>query len=258
MRIPRSALIACVACAFVGCSPQQTMPTPLVPALLANFSTDAELIRWAASPWEVEYSFCYSMSSGGSAEIAGMKFKRADFSLVDANHQVYRTWSHTNLIGDTVGSGFGSCFNGRHFDILRPISPYFIVDIEYGADGAAPLKLNRRGPVTSKVPPPPFITGATLTEDIVDFQNIIRQPGPVTFTVTNVQGGTPPLLYQFKLNGFLMRDWDPNPTYVWPGLAQPNGGPLVNGGYTMAVNIRRSTWPEIEWGTTATFIILLQ
>jgi hypothetical protein len=153
--------------------------------------------------------------------------------------------------------GRGGCFfTYRDQNITRPVATTYRLSFQYAADTTSrPFSQSVSGGIPSTVPPRPFITAVTLTDDIKDAQKILRQPTPVTFTVSNVEGGTPPFLYQWRLNGFLLREWDPNPVLVWDG-ATLGGRRVGSGGYTLAVAVRRSTWPEQESGATVNFLLL--
>jgi hypothetical protein len=85
-------------------------------------------------------------------------------------------------------------------------------------------------------------------------QKILRQPRPVTSTVSKVEAGTPPFLYKWRLNGFLLRDWDPNPVLIWDGTTL-GGRPVGSGGYTIGVGVRRTTWLNSESGAAVNFVL---
>jgi hypothetical protein len=215
---------------------------------------DASLTRFTHQPWEIEYAFCLSLFTQ-SAVAAEMKFRRAEYTLLTASGQTYRSVTDTGLIGQQLSSGRVQCLDLVDFNVNQPIAPQFRIIYEFGTPGATEsITRTFTGAVRSRVPPLPFITSATLTEDIGDVQNILRQPGPITFTA-HVEGGTAPFLYQFRINGFLLRDWSPDPVFVWPGQSL-NNQPLVSGGYTATVNVRRSTWNESEIGASVSFLFL--
>ena len=48
------------------------------------------------------------------------------------------------------------------------------------------------------------------------------------------------------MNGFILEDWDPNPTLVWDGATLGAGRPIGNGFYTVVVQGRSdgNTDPE--------------
>jgi hypothetical protein len=255
-------LLACVwssACGSSATAPAE-MPQPQTQPgtglVVANVSVQASLERWASAPWDVGYVYCYNVSAA-SPEVANMTFRRVDYTTVGPAGQVYDTSPDPSLVGPTVGSGRGGCFFTYHDqNITRPVATTYRLTFQYGADsGGRPFAQSVSGTISSTVPPQPFITAVTLTDDIKDVQKILRQPTPVTFTVSNVEGGTPPFLYQWRLNGFVLRDWDPNPVLVWDG-ATLGGRPVGSGGYTMAVAVRRSTWHEQESGATANLTLL--
>lgn len=65
-------------------------------------------------------------------------------------------------------------------------------------------------------------------------------------TTCSVGGGAPPYQFRWTMNGFILRDWDPNPTLVWDGATLDAGRPIGNGFYTVVVQGRSdgNTDPE--------------
>jgi hypothetical protein len=245
-----------------ACSSSATAPSPIPPAqpvarlLVENVSVRASLERWATSPWDIGYTYCYQVSPA-SPDVANMIFTRVDYTTLGPSAEVYDTSSDSSLTGQKVGISRGGCFfTYRDLNITRPIATAYRVTFQYAADGGAgPIAQSVTGTISSTVPPQPFIGRVTLTDDIKDLQKILRVPTPVTFTVSSVEGGAPPFLYQWRLNGFLLRDWDPNSVFTWDG-ATLNGRPVGSGSYTMSVAVRRSTWHETESAASVSFLLL--
>jgi hypothetical protein len=208
-------------------------------------------------PWDISYTYCYDLSPV-SLDVANMTIRRLDYTAIGAAGEVYHSAPDLRYVGQAVGLRRAECLDPyRDQNITRAVASTYRLTFEYGADdGSRPFVQSVTGNISSAVPPLPFITAATLTDDIKETQRILRQLRPVTFTITNVEGGTPPFLYKWWLDGFVLRDWDPNATFVWDG-ATVAGRPLASGSYTMAVGVRRSTWSEQETGASVDFLILL-
>ena len=242
-------------CGSSATGPSEPQTRPGTALLVQNVSVRASLEKWAGAPWDIGYGFCYTMGPT-VPEAQNMTFRRVEYAVVGPSGQVYGTLPEPSLVGQIIGGGRGGCFSTyRDLDITRPVATTYRLSFEYGDAGGQVFAQTVSGNISSTVPPQPFVGDVTLIEDIADPQNILRRPAPVTFTVTNVEGGTPPFLYRWRLNGFMLRDWDPNPVLVWDG-ATLAGRPVGSGGYTMAVSVRRSTWPEQESGAAVNFLLL--
>ncbi len=251
-------LLACVWSSACGSSPTAPSATPQTPSgtglRVTQISVSASLDRWSGSRSEIGYTFCYSMAST-TPDVAEMTFTNVDYTTVGPQGDVYNTSSDSTLIGKTVGLGRSGCFfTYGDQNITRPVATTYRLLFQYAASNSGQPTTQTQtvsGNISSTVPPQPFITSVTLTDDIKEPQKILRQPTPVTFTVSKVEGGTPPFLFQWRLNGVLLRDWDPNPVLVWDGGRSPGSG-----GYTLVVRVRRSTWQESGGGAAVNFLIL--
>lgn len=223
---------------------------------ITSASVRAMLERWANSAWDIGYTYCYNISST-SPEVENMTFRRVDYSTIGPGGDVYNTSSDSSLVGQRVGLGYGGCFyTYQDPNITRPVATTYRLTFDYAPAGSSkPFSQSMSGTISSTVPPQPFVRSVTLTDDITEGQKIIRQPRPITFTVSNVEGGAPPFLYQWRLNGFVLRDWDPNPVLTWDG-ATLNGRPAGSGSYAMVVAVRRASWPDQEGGAVVNFLYL--
>jgi hypothetical protein len=239
-----------VSCSSSSATAPTTQPTSTSAILLSDASVRASLERWAGGPWDIGYAFCFALSPTPN-NTAGlmMTLRRVEYTVIGPGGSIYSSPTDPSLGGQTMGLGrFGCFFTYADQNITRPVATSYRIVVEYSVDNVSPPKIQTvvaTGSIESEVPPQPFITSVTLIDDIQDLQKTLRRPAPVTFTVTSVVGGTPPYQFRWSLNGFLLRDWDPNPVLLWDG-ATLGGHPAVSGGYTLAVNVRRSGWTPSE------------
>ncbi len=240
----------------VGCH-STTTPSPTAtaePALTFKVTTTATLSR-LGQQWQIDYLSCFTVQAP-SGDVAAMIVNRVDYMLLDGAAQVYRSFSDVNSpnVGRPIGQTSGGCAKTVDLDTARPVAPAFRAVIQFG-DGSRSYSRSLDGTVVNNVPPAPFIDSLTLTNDIPGAQHILFSRSPITFTVTQVRGGTPPFSYLFKINGFVMRDWNTNPVWVWDAQTL-NNAPTVSGGYTCAVNVRQGSFPSEAIATTDFTLVL--
>jgi len=238
-------LAACGFCA--GChSTTAPSPSPSQPAepVLSFTATTTATLSHLDSQWYVNYLFCFSVHAL-STDVAAMIVNRVDYTLLDAAGQAYRSFTDGSglNVGQPIGQTPGGCIKFADVDWARPVAPTFHASIQFGGGVSAWFSRSLDAAVTNNVPPKPFIDSIALTDDIPGAQHILFTRRPITFTVTKVNGGSPPFFYQFKINGFVMRDWSDNLTWVWDAQTL-NNAPVVSGGYTCAVLVRQGNFPS--------------
>ena len=129
--------------------------------------------------------------------------------------------------------------------MARPLASTYRLNLDYVKESSSDKgSVSASGTFVSRVPRLPLMSGLTVTHDIADPQQILRQPIPVTFVATG-EGGIPPYQFRWTINGFALRDWSPDPVLVWDA-ATLAGGPLRNAIYPVLVQGRSdgNTDPE--------------
>ena len=181
-----------------------------------------------------------------------MTFQRVEYTVRDSAGTVYDTGNDPVLPGRKVGFKWTGCFYTYcDQDIVRPIATSYQIAIQIVDESDATSTgqtVTQSGPIVSNVPPQSFITSVSLTDDLPDPQHRLCSPRPVTFAVSSVVGGRPPLQFRWRLNGFLLRDWDPNPVLEWDG-ATVAGYPVGAGAYhlSMSSNYNGARRPAVLW-----------
>ena len=94
------------------------------------------------------------------------------------------------------------------------------------------------------------MTSFTMTSDVPGDPPTRRDNRPMTF-IAEGRGGTPPYRYQWRRDTFVVRDWSPDPKFVWDGsvpagraraaieaVARSAGGSVPEVSKTMTVFLR--------------------
>jgi hypothetical protein len=245
-------LVPLVACGSGTPSSPTGNSSPSTPGLLLETSAgEARLTRWAGGSSFIDYSWCYNIGIHPRATDRTMTIQRVEYTVVGPSGQVYNTKSETYMVGQKIGSRGSGGFFGcpTHYsdpDTARTVAPTYRTRIDYTFDDGSPSgtqTVTTSGPIVSKVPTQPLMTGLKVTHDIPP--GGLRPVRPVTFTVEG-QGGVPPYEFQWRLNGFSLRDWDPNPTLTWDGTL--NGRTVTSGVLYMVVQGRSRGGTDVEAG----------
>jgi hypothetical protein len=144
-------------------------------------------------------------------------------------------------------------------DLARATATRYEMRVDYTFEDlngrVSSRSVTEAGNFVSRVPDYPLMTGVTVTHDgkpITDFamRDDVVIGVPATFSASGTGGVTP---YQFKwtFNGFVLRNWDPNPVLTWDGTAL-GGRPLpagTSGGY-FVIQGRSSVGTDVESGVT--------
>jgi hypothetical protein len=250
----RVALLVVVASVLViaGCGGSATSPSQATSALaLRVYAGAASLLRYQGGSSQIEYRFCYELTRTGPTQVV-ITITDVVASVIGPDLFLYGSFPK-DAAGVTSTSSqypivFGGCTFFRDSNLARPVAGNYQIRVDYMA-GSASQSLHATGTFVNNVPTWPLMTGLKVTNDINDPQNILRSPRPVTFTATG-EGGVPPYEFQWRINGFLLRDWSKDPTLVWDGML--NGSAAGRGAYLLAVGARSNGGTDVEAGTQVT------
>lgn len=242
-----------------GSAPVSTAPSSTATSRALTLDVSgafARLVRWANAPTTITYEWCYRLSVTPEMADKRITVQRVDYTILGPNGSIYKSAVDTLFTGQKYGGGaaygaYGCPIRFEDPDLGRALATDYWMRFEYTFDSGTPAGTQTvvaAGKFVSTVPTTPQMASVTIADDIGNATHTLRQPRPVTFTVTGA-GGTPPYQYRWRLNGFQMRDWSVDPTLVWDG-ATLNGRPLISGAYTLAVEGRSAGATEMETGAT--------
>jgi hypothetical protein len=132
----------------------------------------ARLERWAGSAWDIGYSYCYNLAAR-TPDVANMTFRRVEYTTIGPQGNVYNTFVDPSAFAQTVGFGRAGCFyTYEDYNITRPVATSYRITFHYEAAGSTGHSTMQTvtGSISSEVPPQPFTTSVTLTDDINDPQ----------------------------------------------------------------------------------------
>ena len=169
----------------------------------------------------VSYDACFAIT--GSRRTATIQFVR--YLVLGPDGSQY----NAILDGDVDASLSGRKIGGDWDDyagcrrmllyggVHAPLAPTYRITAYYTFDDeseAAMHSVAATGIITSALPTRPLMTGVSISPSFPD--NRLNLPFPVTLTAIGT-GGVSPYQFRWTIDGFLLRDWDPNPTLVWDG-----------------------------------------
>lgn len=233
-----------------------TEPSPQSPVV---FSTSRGQATWyrVEGAERIEYRACFQvwMTPGVNAtatlqNVVSTVF-RADGSVLASS--TFTEFAGGRLTKDSLGAACPIMFTD--VAAVRPTATTYQMRLDYSLDNGEPRGPQTRvdgGAIVSFVPDMPM-TSLTVTHDIPN-PPLARIGTPITFTAVG-HGGRPPYEFQWYLNGFLLRDWDPNPVLVWDGTTL-GGTPITfPQGLILAVGGKSAGGPVSEAGAQLQFSI---
>jgi hypothetical protein len=265
-----TALLGCVL--GIGCggassptAPTSAAPPPVQGLFLSTSSGRAERVFFPprGEYSEIRYTWCYSINLARDVVNRSVTIRRVENTVLGPSGSVYSTSTSSFLTGNSfISTGsigaFGCPDAYNDPDVARPVATTYRMQIDYVFDDGMPpgiFSAVAGGVIESRVPPPPTtpqMTALTITHDIPGPQLIIRNRTPATFTAIG-EGGVPPYEFQWRINGFVLRDWNPNPTFTWD--TNINGAPALPGGYTLTVYARSAGGRELEVSESLNFSV---
>jgi hypothetical protein len=209
-------------------------------------------------PGLIRYNVCYGIRGPGGFLGSTKTIQHLEYWLMGPDGSVYdqdiHPWAGVQLGGRTGviarGCRLGD-FDDRDLD--RPTAATYVVRLEYTFDSGFPTVryvATAERAIASNLPPRPFMTSLTMTSDVPDDPPTRRDNRSMTFIAAG-RGGTPPYQYQWRRDTFVVRDWSPDPKFVWDGsvpagrasaeievLARSAGGSVPEVSKTMIVLLR--------------------
>jgi hypothetical protein len=203
------------------------------------------------APGRFRYSLSFSIRLPQELYTRVVTIRRFELWLIGADGTVH----DNRVLGSYEGEKFGGPGTSRtvgrsgamsapdDLNITRPPAATYRLSLEYTLDNETETHVvTAESPVTSTVPPLPLMTGLTITSPVLPFPPGTRLSKPVTFSAAGA-GGRLPYEYQWSAGNIVVRDWSPDPRFVWDGVV--NGYPQTNA--TMIVRARGSNGaaPEV-------------
>jgi hypothetical protein len=214
----------------------------------ANFVIDR-----GGGPGLIHYQLCYAIRVPEGFRTTTKTIQSLEYWVIGPDGSLYDNKVHGSLVGEklggvssTVGIGCRSTiFDDR--DLNRPTAATYRVSLEYTFDSGSPAGrhvVTAERPIASNAPARPLMTSLNMTSDVPGQPPIRRDNRPMTFIAAG-GGGTPPYQYQWRYgNNVVLRDWGPDPKFVWDGSVP--GATSVPGSADVTVLARGAGGSEAE------------
>ncbi len=216
--------------------------SPSAPSAVGTFSvtaspSNAQRVRTLDGRMVISYRACYEMGPVAGREPAPGRIQNIQYSVLGPDGSSYVTATEPSYDRD-LGPRFGCLSSLEDSDLTRPVATTLRIVVAYALD-AEPSRtrtVSSTVTVSSLVPATPPVTRLTLTTNVPNLVTGVTV-GTTIALRADAEGGQPPLEYQFRVNGFVIRSWDTNPTAVWDSSTL-NGGPVYPGGYFLWAEVR--------------------